>query len=522
MTVPQEIELKLELPEQALAQLTRSPLLEKVRTTSQRSASLVSVYYDTESGKLRRHGLTLRVRHVGRRYIQTVKLEGTNKSALMDRGEWEHSIAGGKPNLKLARDTGPKSIFNKKVQAKLKPLFETRVRRKTYPIRSGGSEIELTIDKGTVASGRRSAPICEVELELKRGEAMELFNVARTLASQAPVRLAVTSKPERGFALLAGMKTAIRAAPIAILPDASCQAAFQAIARTCLHQILANQDATRSGEPEGLHQTRIGLRRLRAAMSLFGGMLLDPQSNFIKRELRWISGELGPARELDIFFSRVVKPATAGKPQQPGVATLTRDLLRRRRAASQRARSAMASDRFRALVLETAAWIEVGDWTRNADELGHAIRDQPIAGAAVAEMERRRKKLVKRGKRLSDLGPLRRHRMRIQTKKLRYAAEFFGVVFPGKKRSRRQKKFINALEQLQDTLGDLNDISVHENLTEHLANAPVNADKRNRRTADKAFAAGRLSGREEARVAMLLKDAERAYESFAKVRPFWR
>ena len=257
--------------------------------------------------------------------------------------------------------------------------------------------------------------------------------------------------------------------PVAIAPDASCQAAFQIIARACLHQIVANQNPTRDGDPEGVHQARVGLRRLRAAISLFGGMLLDPQSGTIKRELKWITGELGPARELDVFIKGVVTPATAGKSQQPGVATLTRDLRRRRREAFGRARSAIESDRFRMLVLDIAAWIEAGDWTRNADELARAIRDQPIATAAAAEMERRRKKIVKRGTKLAELDPVRRHRMRIQAKKLRYASEFFGVTFPGKKAARRRKEFIAALERLQDTLGDLNDISVHEGLTERLA-----------------------------------------------------
>ena len=80
--------------------------------------------------------------------------------------------------------------------------------------------------------------------------------------------------------------------------------------------------------------------------------------------MKWITGELGPARELDVFIKGVVTPATAGKSQQPGVATLTRDLRRKRREAFGRARSAIESDRFRMLVLDTAAWIEAGDWTR--------------------------------------------------------------------------------------------------------------------------------------------------------------
>jgi triphosphatase len=206
MTPPREIELKLEVPERALARLTRSPLLRKTRDGA-RQAFLLSVYYDTEKWKLRKHGLTLHVRRIGQRYVQTVKRENGASSAHMDHCEWEGDIAEAKPDLALARDIGLEAILSKKLETKLKPLFETRVRRKVYSIRRGGSEIELTIDKATVAAGRRrSSPICEVELELKRGDAAELFKVARALAEQVPVQLAVTSKPERGYALIAGRK----------------------------------------------------------------------------------------------------------------------------------------------------------------------------------------------------------------------------------------------------------------------------------------------------------------------------
>jgi triphosphatase len=523
MNPPQEIELKLEVPEQDLERLTRSPLLRSIQNRTRRPASLVSVYYDTDTQKLRKHGLTLRVRRIGRRYVQTIKQERGASSAFMDRYEWEHEIAGIKPNIALAEDTGLESILSKKLQANLKPLFETRVRRKVYPLQSGGSEIELTIDKGAIVAGRQSLPICEVELELKRGDKAQLFNVARALAAQVPIQLAVTSKPERGYNLIAGNSPrALGAAPVAISPDARCQAAFQTIARTCLHQIIDNQNLTRNGDPEGLHQTRVGLRRLRAAISLFGGMLLDPQSAMIKSELKWITRELGPARELDVFIKQVVLPATAGKSRQPGVATLTRDLRRRRRAALGRARSAIDSDRFRTLLLDTAAWIEAGDGNSDADELAHALRDQPIAIVAAAEMERRRRKVLKRGAKLAELDSARRHGIRIQAKKLRYASEFFGSVFPGKKASRRRKELIAALKLLQDSLGALNDISVHEGLTERLAIAPDNIGKRKFRSAKKAFAAGQLSGREEARITSVLKSAERAYARFAKAKLFWR
>ena len=520
---PREIELKLEVPEQDLAKLTRNALLRTVRH-ERRPIYMVSVYYDTDTQKLRKHGLTLRVRLIGKRRVQTIKRTCGADSALMDRCEWEHDIAGAKPDLALIRDTGLESIFSKKLQKKLKPLFETRVRRTVYPIQSGASEIELSIDKGKVVAGRRSLPISEVELELKRGDATELFKVVLGLAEQVPIQLSVVSKSERGYALITGSKpSAVGAAPVAISPDANCQAAFQTIARACLHQIVANQNLTRTGDPEGLHQTRVGLRRLRASISLFGEMLLGPASVTIKRELKWITGELGPARELDVFIRGTVSPATVGKMQQPGVATLTRDLRRRRSEAFARARSAVESRRFGTLVLDIAAWIEAGDWTCTHDEISRANRDRPIATVAAAEMERRWKKIVKRGRKLNQLVPVRLHRVRIQAKKLRYAAEFFGITFPGKRAARRQKEFIKALQWLQETLGDLNDISVHEGITERLADLQSSGDNQKRHLGlNKAFAAGRLSGREEARIVSVFKDAERAYAKFAKAKPFWR
>jgi CHAD domain-containing protein len=121
---------------------------------------------------------------------------------------------------------------------------------------------------------------------------------------------------------------------------------------------------------------------------------------------------------------------------------------------------------------------------------------------------------------LVKLDPVQRHRIRIQAKKLRYGCEFFGSVFPGKRVARRRKELIAALERLQDTLGDLHDITVHEALAARLA-ATTQSGNRKPRTVNKV-AAGRLSGREEARITSVLNDAERAYASFAGRRPFWR
>jgi triphosphatase len=216
-----------------------------------------------------------------------------------------------------------------------------------------------------------------------------------------------------------------------------------------------------------------------------------------------------------------VTPVLAGKQNGAGLAILSRDLRRRRENAIMRAHAAAESARFRRLVLDTAAWIEAGDWLSNPDISACTLREQSITAAAANELRRRWKKLIKRGKHLDRLDAQRRHRLRIQGKKLRYAADFFASAFPRKKSMLRQEKFVTSLEGLQNALGDLNDIVVHEKLSERFVEGNDAGDQGRVGRARKAFAAGRLSGREEARLAPALREAKRAYKAFAKRKPFW-
>jgi CHAD domain-containing protein len=202
--------------------------------------------------------------------------------------------------------------------------------------------------------------------------------------------------------------------------------------------------------------------------------------------------------------------------------SVAQDFRRRRMRALERAETAVGSPRFRRLVLDAAAWIEIGDWTRKDDELDRTLRERALVDAATEELRRRRSKIRRRGERLAELDELRRHKLRIRAKKLRYACEFFGGAFSGKKSVRRRKKFIAKLKRLQDALGDLNDIVVHEKLARRAITPRGAGRKLLARRARKAFAAGRLSGCEEARFAAVKNDAKRAYAAFAKAAPFWQ
>ena len=206
---------------------------------------------------------------------------------------------------------------------------------------------------------------------------------------------------------------------------------FKAIGRACLRQIVGNGPALLKGDPEGVHQMRVGLRRLRAALSLFAEMLSDPQTAAIKTGLQWLQGELGPAREFEVLMKRVVAPVKKRRARWDGVPSLSHALAEKREAALSRAQDAVKSTRYHVLTLDLAAWLESGDWTRPRGDRTSDVGEVPIEVSAARQLGRRWKKIRRKGKAVARLDARRRHKLRIQTKKVRYAAEFFGGLFPG-------------------------------------------------------------------------------------------
>ena len=203
---PKEIELKLELAPASLPQLAKTPLIRAFKGTPRR-ASEISVYFDTDKRKLRKKGLLLRVRRRGRRFIQTIKASGNGGGFARD--EWEAEIAGNEPDLALAEGTALAPLLTRKLRRRLQPLFETRVQRTLYPLTDKARAIALTVDRGTIDTGAHTAPLCEIELELERGELSDLFEVARALTRALPAQLPSKASPSAATSC----STASRAPP---------------------------------------------------------------------------------------------------------------------------------------------------------------------------------------------------------------------------------------------------------------------------------------------------------------------
>src|SRR4029434_6030956 len=119
-----------------------------------------------------------------------------------NRSEWTQEVKGRNFDLIAARDTALEPLLSVRVRNALQPLFETRVERNVYQIERNGSVIEVALDRGEIAAGGRQIAIHELELELMRGEASELFRLARELDAIVPLRIAAKAKADRGYELV--------------------------------------------------------------------------------------------------------------------------------------------------------------------------------------------------------------------------------------------------------------------------------------------------------------------------------
>jgi inorganic triphosphatase YgiF len=481
MSEVEEVELKLALPPADVARLCALPMLGAPAA----ALDQVSTYYDTPAGHLRKAGYSLRLRRTGRRLVQTLKERGPEAGGFSARAEWEWRVKG--PGLDFealaATPAGP-LLARKKVRARLETVSETRVHRTTWLLRQDGSAVELILDVGEIVAGDRRDPVCEIELELKRGSRSALFDLAREIGREIPLRLGVMSKSERGVALAGGRKRRVhKAEPLEIRPESSIAEAFATIVQSCLRHFRRNETGAAARDAEAVHQLRVAIRRLRSALALFAPIVEGPEYECLRDELRSLSALLGTARDLDVTLAGLRRGHHEPAPGE------VRRLKGLRSAAYDALLARLASDSLPGLFLDLAAWAESGAW-----------QDSPRAARSIEAFAEERlgrlwRKLRRDGKSVDKLGADKRHRLRIVGKKLRYASEFFAGLAPGGERG-RWRAFVDALAELQESLGALNDVETARSV---LCSAGKSPDERR-----------------------LLERAQRAMDALREAGPYWR
>ena len=169
-------------------------------------------------------------------------------------------------------------------------------------------------------------------------------------------------------------------------------------------------------------------------------------------------------------------------------------------------------------MLDTALWLVAGAWSQATDPLAQAVLATPIGDFAPQVLGKRSKKVAKKSRKAGELDARERHKLRIAVKKLRYTTEFFASLFEKKKERKAREQFEKLLKSLQDALGKLNDIAVHDKLAGQI----VQLGRCTKRELQKAYAVGLLSGTEEKAASTCIAETKKSGKKLAGAKPFWR
>jgi triphosphatase len=459
-----ESELKLRISQAALAKLRRSGGLREYSVGRPVTRRLYNVYYDTPTQQLRKSGMALRLRRVGRDWLQTMKDSGTVQAGLHQRREWEARVAGPQLDFSASGEVKWDQLLPKPLRKRLQPAFVTDFSRTSRILKFHGAEIELCIDRGQISTQQRSEIVCELELELKSGHPTKLFELALAILAIVPCQLEAVSKAEKGYRLLSGYQARpLKATGPSFAAPEKLGNVLQMLIWSCLQHFQANLSGAR-GNPEGsgedaeyLHQMRVALRRLRVVLRMAESACEDAQLAALEHNVASAGQALGRVREWDVFVEETIRPICARMAGHSGLKELLAASERQRAGCYRTLHETVQEADLQRLMLQLAIWMNGDYWAKQVW--------QAPAGLSTGDFASRRlRKQFKNFARLgrdfdsADAGEL--HALRIAAKKLRYSAEFFSCLY----NKGKAKPYIAALSEVQDVLGQINDIAVAHRL----------------------------------------------------------
>ncbi len=526
-----ETELKLRMRPQELAALDHHPVIQRLARGRVKDRELTSTYFDTPDLFLRKNGMALRIRKVKNQLVQTLKApmncqdgapenqaknpskkeKGSQASSLLQvMREYETKVRTNKPDLSLVPDHDLKALFaENKVADHLLPAFTTSFRRRSRVLSNEDWQIELAQDEGQISAAGHEQALCEAELELLAGSPARLYEVALSLCEEIPFHLEERSKAARGYNLTNNnIPTPRKARRPQLSPEMNIAEAWALIVSTCLLHLRANEGAVWHGtDPEGVHQMRVAVRRLRSALSVFGKVLSPAVVDYLREELRWLQQQLGPARDWDVFITETVADLASRHGEAAQWSSLLVPSQRMRKEAYAAAHAVLADQRYTSLLLRLHLWLEDESWIRRRK------KDAPLlADFAATALSKRARRLNQLGDSVDSKDEAALHQIRIAAKKLRYAMEFFQGLYPKKSVS----AYLGHMVRLQDLLGALNDAAVGRGLLDDLRHWQEKLID-----FEAARAMGFLSGWQAATADDRVSHFAEAWREYRDAKPFW-
>ena len=540
-----EQELKLHVPREAQQSVERAVLRGKSTPIQLRA-----LYFDTPTRELVRARIALRLRLEGNQWVQTLKMPGEHSLSRIEMNQdrpdatLDLSIYAGTPaGAVLAGLTQPLGI-----------CYETDVLRLFRETHIKGGVVEIAFDRGWIKAGELQLPISEVEFELKRGRISAVFGLGRQWQKKFGLILDFRSKAERGDRL-AQLAQTLDALDARELPDdnakqqhaleraqkiaefwsprgtqaitmqeaARLQDAAQVLATVtseCLEQITRNAaflcevdtaGVYKAGNPEHVHQLRVGIRRLRSAWSFFEGIATLPSLE-LRDATKIYFSQLGGTRDNDVLRDFILPLLEkAGQPplewSQPensdaGVETVRSaafqgwllDLLELSIPPAEPSTFVMTSP-------ETLTSTTTGEQTDFA--FPRATKAPPLKPLLIKKLHTWHRKILKEGLIFRSLESERQHALRKKCKRLRYAMQFCESLLS----SQQMQPYRKQLAATQDILGEMNDLFVAGPLFAELINTQPHA----------WFASGWIAARME----VLSLEAAESFKKLAAIKPPW-
>lgn len=246
--------------------------------------------------------------------------------------------------------------------------------------------------------------------------------------------------------------SALSSSPARLTPAMACDTAFRLLARRYLDAVTAQHERTCRGDVTALHDIRIALTHLRTTIRFFSPMIDDPERARIWIALKWLNGQLGKVRDLDVAIDTIRQAAG----DDPKAVSRLRSWNEKREMGHRLLARVLKSPRYRNLIESTSNWIGGGPWSTSKSKETLRARGLPIATYAVGRLGRWEKKLLKRSGKLKEMNVRERHQLRLLNKRLTYSIASLQDLFTDKRFS-KQKTALKHLRKAQRSLGQLND-----------------------------------------------------------------
>ena len=232
-----------------------------------------------------------------------------------------------------------------------------------------------------------------------------------------------------------------------------CATAFQRIARDCVAKIAVHHSVACAGDAEAVHQIRVAITRLRAAVSFFAPMTVDREWVRLKQEIAWLNGSLGAARDTDVIVEYVGRKRYNAWAQ----CMIGQGLDERWTRDHRRLVRCLRTPRFQRLIEDLSGWITRGPWVERWNKAARRKPARSLKAYCEHELDRWYRRLIRKGRDLQTMDSAHRHRLRIRAKRLHYMLETPTDIAPVGSRD-QFRRMHGPAKRLQRTLGDHRDL----------------------------------------------------------------